>query len=284
MSEPSFDFFEDIFNKKSEPDQSEAVVVFPEPPEAHPAPVVGPQRTVETVPVYKGSVDVTLPSLKTQNTICSVARFLYLKTGEIDATAIYENWPTTENLDPTNLIDSFALIKAVTRPSAIKIAEYITTEAFTLKMASIGVHLSGGLTSRQIALLDSLSDISDKMSLSTRLRKLGISVVEFKGWLKHDAFLKAYNQFGEGAMRNAIPLAKVQLAKKMEQGDLGAIKFGFEVTGEYNPNDRKQVDAQRLVQVIFDVIEEEIKDPELIRRIGSKITLRGNMGRAELTD
>jgi hypothetical protein len=219
-----------------------------------------------------------------QNTICTIARLQYLQTGQVEARAIHDAWPTTENTDPEDLMGSFALIKQGAKTRVNTISEYITTEAFVLKMASIGVHLSGGLTARQIALLDSLADISDKMSLSTRLNKLGISKIEFKGWLKHPEFLKAYKEFGEGAMHNAIPLAKVQLAKRMEQGDLTAIKFGFEVTGEYNPNDRKQVDAAKLVQIIFDVIEEEIKDPELIRRIGSKITLRGTMGRPELNE
>lgn len=279
----------DMFIRDKEPwkKQQEPAAQFPEAPDPLPALATGGPagvRAREIVSVYKGSVEVKLPTERVQNTICTIARYLYLKTGEIEARAILTNWPTTENTDANDLMGSFALIHNSAKPSLNKIAEYITTEAFTLKMASIGVHLGGGLTTRQMALLDSLSDLSDKMSLSTRLNKLGISTVEFKAWLKHDEFLKAYKQFGEGAMQNAIPLAKVQLAKRMEQGDLSAIKFGFEVTGEYNPNDRKQVDAAKLVQVIFDVIEEEIKDPELIRRIGSKITLRGNMGRAELTE
>lgn len=283
----SENIFDDIFNKIEDAPQYNIIGPGRDAPEGHTAPPVvrsGAVDAREIVSVYKGSVEVKLPTLRVQNTICSVARLLYLQTGQIEAEAIHKNWPATEETDPTSLIESFALISAAQRPSIVKIAEYITTEAFVLKMASIGVHLSGGLTTKQIALLDNLSDISDKMSLNTRLRKLKISPIEFRGWLQNPEFNKVYKQFGEGAMHNAIPLAKVQLAKRMEGGDLAAIKFGFEVTGEYNANDRKQVDAQRLVQIIFDVIEEEIKDPELIRRIGSKITLRGTMGRPELNE
>jgi hypothetical protein len=207
-------FFDNLFNNVGSGEQ-EPTVTISEPPEGLPALAdAGPAGVSarEIVRVYKGSVEVKLPTIRVQNTICTIARFLYLKTGQIDARAIHDNWPTTENTDANDLMGSFALIHNAAKPSLNRIAEYITTESFTLKMASIGVHLSGGLTSRQIALLDSLSDLSDKMSLNTRLKKLGISTVEFKGWLKHDEFLKSYQQFGEGAMQNAIPLAKVQLS------------------------------------------------------------------------
>ena len=281
--------FDNIFDKIEAPAEPEPAVVFPELPDPHPAPPVSlsallpsVESVVESVTVYKGDKKVIL-SEKQKTTLMAVARQRYLETEQIEAPDIREHWPTLENVDKSDLQERIKLIKAGGRPSLAVIANYIVTEEFVERMAGIGVNLTPGLTARQIALLDSFSDLSDKMSLRSRLTKLGIQAIEFQAWLKHPPFAKAYKKYAEGAMFDALPLAKVALAKRMEQGDLAAIKFGMEVTGEYNPNDKKQVDAAKLVQVIFDVIEEEIKDPELLRRIGNKITLRGNTARGELS-
>jgi hypothetical protein len=70
-------------------------------------------------------------------------------------------------------------------------------------------------------------------------------------------------------------MAQQQIAAKMAAGDTNAIKFGMELTGFYNPNDKRQVDATALVQIILGVIEEEETDPEKLKRIAAKISLRG---------
>lgn len=250
------------------------------------------ERSVETTPIYTGADSAfaavhapaspdeqgIMASLgltpKQQNNICVLARDLYINDKMIDARSVYREWPRFEATQDR------MLVRQAGPPVPIEtINEFMITDAYKLQMARLGVYLGvHSLNSKQIAFLDMLSDTSSKLSIQGIKRKLSITSIEYTSWLRHTPFREALAKGGNRVIHDAIPVAKAKIARKMEDGDLGFIKFGFEVTGEYNPNDRKAVDAQALIRVIFEVLEEEIKDPAILKRIGAKVQLRGSGG------
>lgn len=275
--------FDGIFDNLSLPDGDPAptkseTVAKPEAPK--PTPIYSGRPVVpQGVSAPPSAADVAVVSelglsMLMQNNICVLARDLYLNDKAIDARSIKETWPRYEIGS-----DKETIQRAGIAPSQEIINAYLLTDAFKDRIAKLGVYLGvNSLNSKQRAFLDMLGDTSSSKALSTIKKELRISAIEYRSWLKQPVFQNLINQTGDRSLRSAIPIAKARIARKMEAGDLAFIKFGFEVTGEYNPNDRKQVDAQGLIRVIFEVLEEEIKDPEILKRIGAKVQLRGAGG------
>lgn len=222
-------------------------------------------------------------SLRQQNNSCVLARTLYINNQLMDAPNILSIWPEYEATGDRKVVG-----KAGPPPSIEVLNAYLVSEAFRDRMAMLGVYLGvNSLNGKQISYLNMMGDTGSKMSPDTIRKKLKISPVEYQSWLAQPAFQEAFSKTGNRVISDVIPAAKARLARKMEDGDLAFIKFGFEVTGEYNPADRKSVDAQALIRVIFEVLEEEIKDPSILKRIGAKVQLRGSGGavvRGELDD
>lgn len=275
-----FDAFDEIFESIEEEQPatkpvpvaaSEVPETFPIYREAEPSsePVLPPATALELV--AEAQLGITR---RQQHNACVLARQLYLNGRVIDAANILSLWPKYE---PT--ADKTVMQKGGPAPDLDVLIKYCESNSFEVKMARIGVYLkSDELNSKQIAFLDMVLDSSSKMGVQAIKNKLKISPIEYQSWLANPKFKNRLKKTGETAISNAVPLSYIKMARKMEDGDLAFIKFGFEVTGEYNPNDRKQVDAQALIRVIFEVLEEEIKDPHILKRIGAKVQLRGAGG------
>lgn len=273
----SSNFFEDIF-PPDEPVIEPVPVAASEVPETFPIyteaeaacePVLPPATALEMI-----AEDTLGITRRQQHNSCVLARQLYLRGRVIDAANILSLWPKYE---PT--ADKTVMQKGGPAPDLKVLTSYLESDSFEIKMAKIGVYIkSDVLNSKQIAFLDMMLDSSSKMGVQAVKNKLKISPIEYQSWLANPEFKSRLKKTGETAISNAVPLSYIKMARKMEDGDLAFIKFGFEVTGEYNPNDRKQVDAQALIRVIFEVLEEEIKDPNILKRIGAKVQLRGSGG------
>jgi hypothetical protein len=132
-----------------------------------------------------------------------------------------------------------------------------------------------GLTAEQLGLLTILSNPADGRDLKRKLSHAGITWAKYQVWLEQPIFKEYHSKIVGKALLQAIPMAEQQLAAKMVAGDLPSIKYGFEVSGRHDPNGKKQVDAQLLLQVLLEVIEEEVKDPDILRRIAAKAQIRG---------
>jgi hypothetical protein len=75
------------------------------------------------------------------------------------------------------------------------------------------------------------------------------------------------------SLKQAIPAAEIQLANRMTAGDLNAIKYGFEVLGRHDPANKKQIDAQKMIGLILEVIDRRVIDPDTRAAIGSDLQI-----------
>jgi hypothetical protein len=225
-------------------------------------------QTVETL----GSMPLVV-----RNQIAMLSRTLYTLDKEISALAIQELWPERATIYQFGF-DSAGAYKAPT-PLLSEIDEYIVSEDFLDKMSSLGVFIlkkDEGLSSKMIAYLTLLTDISSPLTPAQKLKKVGVSWAEFAAWQKNAVFDEAYKKLGGDAVRAAIPLAELALANKMANGDQKSIEYGFQLTGHFDPAKNKQIDAQKLFGILLEIIDETVKDPNERMAIGQQLSLRGN--------
>lgn len=216
-------------------------------------------------------------TLQVRNQLCMLARTLYTLDSAITAKAIYDLWPERATIYQFGFDENGALVAP--SPAVEDISEYLDSEDYLDKMASLGIAFNKkdeGLSSKQIAFLSLVTDISSPLPLASKLKKVGATWVEFQAWQKQEVFGQAYRKLGGDAVLAAIPLAELALASKMIAGDQKATEFGFLLTGHFDPNKSKQIDAQKLFGILLEIIDEKVKDPNERMAIGQELSLRGN--------
>jgi len=184
-----------------------------------------------------------------------------------NAEDIYNLWPT----------DPALYHKAGKRPSITAIQQYKATQDFKSGMAERGIEVeeSESLTQEQIACISLLTNLSDRRSLGSKLKALGIKEPKYRGWLKQKVFNDAIRSIAGRGLEEAIPLAEVALSQAAIDGDLHAIKFFFEVTGRHNPSQQQAIDAQALIAIMVDVAQEVLgSDPEKLRQYTDLVRMK----------
>jgi hypothetical protein len=237
------------------------------PQEATSAPLPAVQ-TVETL----GAM-----TLAVRNQIAMLSRTLYTLDREVTAEAVHDLWAERATIYQFGF-DANGALKAPT-PSIEEIDEYIVSEDYLDKMSSLGVAIlkkDEGLSSKMIAYLTLLTDISSPLTPAAKLKKVGATWAEFSAWQKNSVFDEAYKKLGGDAVRAAIPLAELALANKMANGDQKSIEYGFQLTGHFDPAKNKQIDAQKLFGILLEIIDEKVKDPNERMAIGQELSMRGN--------
>jgi len=212
------------------------------------------------------------------------ARTLYVSGERMVAEAIWNLWPEGLNASGkvsnniTEPTERGRVFRAGLRPPISQIQAYLGTEEFRDGMSLFGIEVDEsdtGLTAEQQGLLTILSNYADNRDLKRKLAHAGISWAKYQVWLSQPVFKSYYDKLVGNTLKQAIPIAQQQLAAKMAAGDLTAIKYGFEVSGHHDPNGKKQVDAQQLLTILLEVIEEKVKDPNILREIATAAQLRG---------
>lgn len=174
------------------------------------------------------------------------------------ADVIHGLWPT----DPAERW------RADIRPSITAIQQYQSTAEYRSGMAKRGIEVDSSvqeLTQEQLACISVLTDYTDRRGVTSKLRALGISSAQYRGWLRQKPFNDAIRKLASTGLSEAIPMAETALAEKAANGDVNALKFLFEVTGRYNPAQQQAIDAQELIAIMVDVAQQVMsKNPEML--------------------
>lgn len=212
------------------------------------------------------------------------ARGLFTLGQSITGQAIFDLWPRGMNLSGTvnssisDPEERGRVFRAGARPSINEIQVFLSSDDFRNGMAELGVEIDpseSGLTVEQLGLLTILSNPADGRDLKRKLSHAGISWAKYQAWREQTVFSKAHDQIVGETLKKMMPMAKQQLAAKIASGDISAIKFGMEVTGEHDPNGKKQLDAKAFLGILLEIIEEEVTDQATLQRIAAKVSLRG---------
>lgn len=197
--------------------------------------------------------------------ICVCAYSLATRNHSIEPEAIFRLWPIEG--------DPYKLSRAGARPSITGIQQFIATEEFAKQMAERGIDTApiAGLSGEQYALISILSNTTDRSSVSSRLKRAGISWAIYNGWRKQKPFADALAEAQGGALKDAIGNSDVQLAQLAQNGDLKAIIYLNEMIGR-GPNQRKAVDAIQFARIVLEAVQKNVS-PDQARAISAEIEL-----------
>lgn len=129
-----------------------------------------------------------------------------------------------------------------------------------------------GLSERQMLLLSSITDFSDKRSLSTKLKAARVPNWEFKVWQANPTFRKEYRRASEELFEEAQASVNVSLTQNAVNGDLASQKYFNEVSGRFNPATQSTQDVRAVLQAVVEVLTSTITDPDLLREISGKLS------------
>lgn len=131
------------------------------------------------------------------------------------------------------------------------------------------------LTADQVTAINTVLNTTDKRSQTKKLADMGISAAQWNGWKKNPAFKEYYKSRVEDIFGEALPDVHMALMDRAVNGDLGALKFYYEITGHYT-SEGKAVDLKMIMERVFEIISIHIKDPSLLAAIaGDLLKLAG---------
>lgn len=131
------------------------------------------------------------------------------------------------------------------------------------------------LAPEQITAINTVLNTTDKRSQSKKLADMGISAAKWNGWKQSAQFKEYYKARVEAIFGDALPDVHMALMDRAVNGDLGALKFYYEITGHYT-SEGKAVDLKMIMERVFEIISIHVKDPSLLASIaGDLLKLAG---------
>lgn len=127
----------------------------------------------------------------------------------------------------------------------------------------------------QITAINEILNTTDTRSQKKKLQDLGISAQQWNGWKQNVAFKAYYKKRVEQIFGDALPDVHMALMDRAVNGDLGALKFYYEITGHYT-GDGKAVDMKMILEQVFKIISMHVKDSHQLSAIaGDLLKLAG---------
>jgi len=126
------------------------------------------------------------------------------------------------------------------------------------------------LPQEQIIAINEILNKTDTRSDKKKLQDLGISAQQWNGWKQSARFKEYYKKRVEAIFGDALPDVHMALMDRAVNGDLGALKFYYEVTGHYT-GDGRAVDLKMILEQVFRIISIHVKDSSQLAAIGGDL-------------
>lgn len=131
---------------------------------------------------------------------------------------------------------------------------------------------TSGLDDRMMLLVAKLCDTSTTAQLSTRLAQCQVSWAEYQTWLNYPPFRNKLDELAKKAVTAAEANIAMALTSAASNGNLEAIKYHDVRTGRaasFNPGPRMEMPV--IFAQLVDIIKRNVKDPIVLRQIGSEV-------------
>lgn len=122
----------------------------------------------------------------------------------------------------------------------------------------------------QIIAINTILNMTDTRSQKKKLQDMGISAQQWNGWKQSARFKEYYKKRVEAIFGDALPDVHMALMDRAVNGDLGAVKFYYEITGHYT-GDGKAVDLKMILEQVFAIISIHIQNPSQLAAIGGDL-------------
>jgi hypothetical protein len=134
-------------------------------------------------------------------------------------------------------------------------------------------HIEGrDLTAEQITVINTILNLHDTRSERKKLADAGISARTWDGWKKDPKVREYMRTRTEDILNGAIPDAHLALVDRVRSGDMGALKFYYEMTGRYT-GQNAQLDPKVLLTKVFDIIAKHVQNPIVLQAIATEFQL-----------
>jgi len=170
--------------------------------------------------------------------------------------------------------------RGVENPSAL-----YTKPVFMKAMEGRGITIPGAegppvdFSKAQLAAILTMVDPLDRRTAASKLKLLGLTTQQWNAWMREEKFKNYVHELSAKNFVDGIHMAQTGLAKKLEDGDVNAIKYYYEVTGRFQGSDSGNVQNLRLIITkLVEVLQRRIKDPDLLREIGQDFEIILNGG------
>lgn len=145
-----------------------------------------------------------------------------------------------------------------------------------LSLRGIDFDAKIGLSAEQLYAIQLLQDPSDRRSVKARLEQVGISIGQYRAWMRNPVFSRAMTEQAEQNLGDSVNVSLNRLVAAADAGESWAINKVLEMTGRWNPQQQEVQNARTVVLTVMEVIQEELADDkEALERILSRV--RGKM-------
>lgn len=133
--------------------------------------------------------------------------------------------------------------------------------------------LTGVLSPEQFKCIAILTDPTVKGNQAARLKQAGVAYNTYKAWMQQPEFRRNMTQMAEQILENNLAGVNMGLVNAAERGEVAAVKFFYEVTGRYDPTDKKVMDVMGVLSGVVEILSAEITDTEVLGRIAAKLQM-----------
>jgi hypothetical protein len=77
----------------------------------------------------------------------------------------------------------------------------------------------------------------------------------------------------EAILENSLADVNTGLADAAARGDVPAIKFFYELTGRYRPQDAQQLDVMGMLYKVVEIVSKHVTDPVALEKIAGDLKL-----------
>ena len=180
-------------------------------------------------------------------------------------------WMTGEFPTEQSIIELFN-----TQPDRVEALSVLRNPDLTVQLANRGLpeftdRSAKGFSPEAVIAANMIADIYDKRSISAKLKSVNLNTKQWNGFLKSPDFRKYFQGLVEERFgKDVSTLAKVGIARGVENGDLNAIKYYHEMSGEYRPQNEEVMQLHMIIARMMEVLAKFVS-AEVLGQIANEL-------------
>lgn len=126
-------------------------------------------------------------------------------------------------------------------------------------------HSREDLTPTQVAVATVMSNFADGRTNAEKLNALGVNPATYFTWMLDPKFKNAVQSMADYNIKNIDAVAKVEYAKKIQEGYWPTIKHYVDTTQAVTGNEMPQ--SEVMIRMLIEIIQKHVKDADVLMAI-----------------
>ena len=129
---------------------------------------------------------------------------------------------------------------------------------------------------------NAICDTFDKRTLAAKLKGIEMSTAKWKAYLKKPRYREYFEKRWKESFQDVELSAEMSLARNVEAGDLQSVKYYYELTGKYRPNDITIMNLGVIIGRLMEILAARLA-PDVLSEIADEMDKVINTASRELT-